>query len=224
VNFETVPLTTVDGISLTADVAGPDVVTMAVVVAHPHPLYGGDRHNHVVSSLWRRLATLGACSLRFDFRGAGSSGGRHEGGVGEQLDVMAALDEVTRRHGEVPVWLVGYSFGAMVVAEVTDPRLTGWVLIAPPLGYAESSTGSLPPCASDPRPTVVLVPQHDEFCPPSCIEHRCSSWITTRHEVIAHATHGLIAQGTAVADLVARACWGPTPAGGDHAARPTDHT
>lgn len=222
-DFETVILTTSDGISLTADVIEPRDVTLAAVIAHPHPAYGGDRHNHVVDAVWREMGRRGACSLRFDFRGTPGSQGRHDGGLSEPLDVVAALDEVTRRHGEVPVWLVGYSFGAMVVAEVSDPRVAGWVLVAPPLGLPGTGTGTVPLCADDPRPVVVLVPQHDEFCSPACISQHCASWRNVRHEVLLHATHGLTAQGSVVADLVADACWGPTPAGGDHASRTAPH-
>ncbi len=222
-DFETALLTTSDGISLTAEVIEPSEATLAAVITHPHPQYGGDRHHPVVEAVWRELGHRGACNLRFDFRGTPGSPGRHDGGIGERLDVLAALDEVTHRHRNLPVWLVGYSFGAMVVATVGDPRVAGWVLVAPPLGVAEPATGTLLCCAGDPRPVVALVPQHDEFCPPACIQQRCAHWRTFRHEVIPHATHGLIAQGGAVASLVADACWGPSPAGGDHAWRTAQH-
>lgn len=197
-------LTTSDGISLTADVTLSTTAGLAAVVAHPHPLYGGDRHNHVVDAVWRTLAQRTACALRFDFRGTGDSGGHHDGGGAEQHDVIAALDEVTRRCPGVPVWLVGYSFGALQIAEITDDRVAGWVLIAPPLGLG--SWGRQPRCAVDPRPTVILVPQHDEFCSPACVEQRCATWVESRYVVIDYATHGLIAHGTRVADLIVEAC------------------
>ncbi|MFQ5880446.1 MAG: alpha/beta hydrolase, partial [Dehalococcoidia bacterium] len=56
----------------------------AVVVCHPHPLYGGDMDNQVVVSICRELAATGLTALRFNFRGVGASQGSFGGGVGEQ--------------------------------------------------------------------------------------------------------------------------------------------
>ena len=41
----------------------------AVVVTHPHPLYGGDMRNHVVESVVRAYQERGFSTLRFNFRG-----------------------------------------------------------------------------------------------------------------------------------------------------------
>src|ERR1700739_2524763 len=65
---------------------------LAAVVCHPHPLFGGTMHNKVVYQAAKSLDALGLPVLRFNFRGAGSSGGAHDRGHGEQDDVKAALD------------------------------------------------------------------------------------------------------------------------------------
>lgn len=213
VEIETVPLITADGVRLTADVIDGPTVANAVVVAHPHPLYGGDRFNHVVDAVWRAVGAQRQCALRFDFRGAGDSRGEHGGGGPERADVVAAIDEVRRRHGAVPVWLVGYSFGALVAAEIDDGGVAGWVLIAPPLTALPE--GHQPACARDARPCVVVVPQHDEFCPPARAADHCDHWTATRLVTVPTATHSLVAQGTAVAQVVLEmmdaSSAGPTP-------------
>ena len=63
-----------------------------VVVCHPHPLYGGDMENNVVITICQAMVARSVAALRFNFRGAGGSGGQFGGGVKERDDVTAALD------------------------------------------------------------------------------------------------------------------------------------
>jgi len=95
-----------------------------VVVAHPHPQYGGDMHNNVVRALCRAVNSVGAAALRFNFRGVGVSEGAFDNGVGEQQDVAGALDYLRRLPEIDPahIALVGYSFGALVVLRCADGR------------------------------------------------------------------------------------------------------
>jgi alpha/beta superfamily hydrolase len=87
---------------------------LAAVVCHPHPLFGGTMHNKVIYQTAKTLDTLGIPVLRFNFRGAGLSAGEHDHGRGEQGDVQAALDFLSREFPGVPVVLAGFSFGAWV--------------------------------------------------------------------------------------------------------------
>jgi len=50
-----------------------------VVIAHPHPLYGGDMHNIVVETLQKTGRQKGHATLRFNFRGVGGSAGAYNG-------------------------------------------------------------------------------------------------------------------------------------------------
>ena len=60
----------------------------AIVVCHPHPLYGGTLHNKVVFHAMKALNSFGFPVLRFNFRGDWpESRRRHDHGNGE-LDVM----------------------------------------------------------------------------------------------------------------------------------------
>ena len=87
---------------------------LATVVCHPHPLYGGTMHNKVVYQTAKSMEALGLPALRFNFRGAGLSAGKHDRGIGEQDDVRAALDFLVKQFPGVPLMLAGFSFGAWV--------------------------------------------------------------------------------------------------------------
>ncbi len=90
------------------------------LVCHPHPLFGGDNQNKVTHTLASTFVRLGYAALRPNFRGVGSSEGRHDGGNGETEDMLIVLDEARRIFGELPVALAGFSFGAYVQTRVAE--------------------------------------------------------------------------------------------------------
>jgi uncharacterized protein len=99
-------LTTDDGVALEAELDVPDGATTVVVLAHPHPLYGGSMRTGVPDALFRALPTEGVGALRFNFRGVEGSAGTHDKGGAERLDVAAAVAAVA-----LPVVVCGWSFG-----------------------------------------------------------------------------------------------------------------
>lgn len=107
----------------------------AVAVCHPHPLHGGDMENGVVVSICEDLAAASIISLRFNFRGVGRSEGDYAEGIGEQEDVVAALDFLRSSEGVDPdrIGLAGYSFGARVALPVAlqDGGLKALALVSP---------------------------------------------------------------------------------------------
>ena len=92
----------------------PQSPIAAAVVCHPHPRGGGTMNNNVVYRAAKALVDNGVAALRFNFRGVGASTGAFDDGVGEQEDVRAAIDFVRARYPELPLWVVGFSFGARV--------------------------------------------------------------------------------------------------------------
>ena len=190
--FETVGLSTIDGLHLEADVSFADVARSeprgAVILTHPHPQYGGDRRNHVVDALFRALPDAGWHALRFDFRGVGASEGSYGEGVDERLDVTAAIDALDAVAGDLPLWCVGYSFGALVALDVTDVRLAGWVAVAPPLAMS----GHRPLAANDHRPVLVLCPEHDQFSPPAPTLAATADWSATEVRTVPMTDHSLV--------------------------------
>jgi hypothetical protein len=185
----TISLTAADGIVLAADLALAATPRAAAVLCHPHPAYGGDRHNIVVDALFRVLPAAGIAALRFDFRGAGEGG---------QDDVLTALDRLAGDVPGVPLWLVGYSFGADVALGVDDARLAGWVAVAPPLHFGTPPA----PAGGDPRPALVLVPEHDAYSPPERTWAATEDWPTVTVEVVPMADHFLAGAAEGVAATV----------------------
>ena len=111
--------------------------------------YGGDMHASVIAALFEALPEAGVATLRFNFRGVGASGGRHDDGRAEVLDIEAALADLAVAAPVHPVVVAGWSFGADVALSVVDPHLDGWCCIAAPL-----TLGEQPPAASDERPKL----------------------------------------------------------------------
>jgi uncharacterized protein len=177
-------LHTADGHELAADIAEPSgAVRGTAVLCHPHPLYGGNRFNDVVEALFGALPAAGWRTLRFDFRSA------HDHGVGERLDVVAAIDAV--QLPDVPLYVVGYSFGALVALATTDERADGIVAVAAPL-----SQDVAPPSV----PTLVLTPSEDQFCTPDVAGPIVASWPHADFAVIDSADHFLAGRTSLVAE------------------------
>jgi alpha/beta superfamily hydrolase len=107
----------------------------AAVVCHPHPLFGGTMHNKVVHAAAEAIVDGGIPVLRFNFRGAGGSGGVHDGGRGEQQDLLTVMEHLVRLYPERPLLLAGYSFGAYVALAVgcRDPRAEALIGIGVPV-------------------------------------------------------------------------------------------
>lgn len=113
-----------------------------LVLAHPHPLYGGSMHNKVIDQLFRRSKERGWGVLRFNFRGVGKSTGTFDEGEGELEDYLSTLEHaVESSKASSPKFiLVGYSFGAWVTFQALS-RLKiipdKVILIAPPVSMYE---------------------------------------------------------------------------------------
>jgi len=99
-------------IELAIDRAG-HAVRGHIVIAHPHPLYGGTLSNKVVQTLARAAVQAGWTAIRFNFRGVGRSAGHHDEGRGELEDMLAV---VAAQAPTGPLCLAGFSFGAFVTS------------------------------------------------------------------------------------------------------------
>ncbi|MFM7536710.1 MAG: alpha/beta hydrolase [Acidimicrobiales bacterium] len=215
---------TADGERLDADLLVPDRVRGTAVVCHPHPRYGGDRTNPVVTALCDAFVGAGLATVRFDFRGTGRSTGAHGGGVAEHADVLAALDAALDATREArlaarpedpdtggpdapgPVIVAGYSFGSAVALSLVDPRITGWVAVALPLAL----TDAVPARAlADGRPVLLVSPEHDQFSPASAVTAAAADWPAASVVAVPMADHflagGLRTVAQAAADFAAQA-------------------
>jgi alpha/beta superfamily hydrolase len=114
--------------------AGDEEPRAGVVVCHPHPQYGGDMRNVVVSTVVRGALDAGLGALVFNFRGVGESEGAFDVGAGEREDVLAALAWLRAQPGIERLALAGYSFGAAMAAAAVDASIAALALVALPTG------------------------------------------------------------------------------------------
>ncbi|MHA7305503.1 alpha/beta hydrolase [Arthrobacter sp. TMN-49] len=172
---ENIELRTADGLTLVGELALPadGVVKATLITLHPLPTHGGFMDSHVFKKASYRLpAMTGIAVLRFNTRGTssprGTSDGAFEEGLGERLDVEAALRFAVDR-GLPHRWLVGWSFGTELVlkygavAPVAE-SIEGAVLLSPPLHRATAA--DLGAWASYGKPLRVLVPEFDDYLQP----------------------------------------------------------
>jgi alpha/beta superfamily hydrolase len=180
-------LTADDGVTLEAERSAALGASRATaVLCHPHPLHGGTMRSIVISALFEALPAAGVTCLRFNFRGVEGSEGEHDHGDAEAFDVLAALDacEMTRAPTE-PLLLAGWSFGADMTLSTDDPRLAGWLAIAPALRSRERFHA----VAHDPRPKLLVLGQHDEFREPASVLAATEAWTDTEVVVVPGASH-----------------------------------
>ncbi len=136
----------------------------AVVVAHPHPLFGGTLDNKVVQTLARAFNELGYVALRPNFRGVGKTAGQHDFGEGETDDLQRVAALAQQRWGFATPVLAGFSFGAFVQTRVAK-RLAAerLVLIGLPFGEVEGARRYAPePVPGD---TILIHGERDATVP-----------------------------------------------------------
>jgi alpha/beta superfamily hydrolase len=167
------------------DVSIPVAAARGVLVLHPHPDMGGNRFNPVVDAIYRRAVAGGLAACRFDFSSSEPSVAISE--ATQALDLLPS----------VPATVVGYSFGAAVAAAVTDARIDRWVLVAPPFGRLLPAERL--PIGADHRPKLLLVPTHDQFCPPAAAAAEVVGWTATTVEEVPGSDHFLARASAAVA-------------------------
>ncbi|HUK34263.1 MAG TPA: alpha/beta fold hydrolase [Vicinamibacterales bacterium] len=137
-------------------------IRAAVVLAHPHPQYGGTMHTKVVYQAAKAFTRIGCAVLRFNFRGVGTSEGAWDEGRGELDDFRAGIAFMRSRYPDHRLWSAGMSFGAWVAlsAGEADDAVSTLVGIAPPLArydFERVRTSS--------KPKFFIQGERDELCP-----------------------------------------------------------
>jgi alpha/beta superfamily hydrolase len=160
----------------------------AVIVCHPHPLYGGSMSANVVFYICQALAGAKIAALRFNFRGVGKSQGRFGRGSGEQEDVRAALDFVLATDNIDPerIGLAGYSFGGGVAAAVAtrEGRIKMLALVSPAL------MGDWEQLKEYTKPKFIIIGENDDVIAQEDLRELFEEMPEPkRYEVIAGADH-----------------------------------
>jgi uncharacterized protein len=140
--------------------------TAAVILAHPHPLYGGSMHTKAVFHAAKAFCRLGCAVVRFNFRGVGASDGAFAEGVGEQDDFRAVMEFAADRYPAISIWAAGISFGSWVAmtAGALDERVERLIGIALP-----SSSFDFSAVRDSTKPKFFIHGERDELCPLSAV-------------------------------------------------------
>jgi len=186
--MEETPITfEAEGLRLEGAMSLPSGARHGVVVCHPHPEYGGDMDNNVVTAVTSALGRAGVAALRFNFRGVGASEGRYSGAFGETADARGALDVLAERSGLGNLVLAGYSFGAMVasLAGAEDPRVDRVALVALPATMFDATE-----LRRSPKPKLFVHGDRDQYCSiPALYELVASTAGTNEIHRVAGADH-----------------------------------
>ncbi len=175
-----------------------------VVVCHPHPRYGGDMYNGVVSGVARSLVANGFAALRFDFRGVGDSEGEFAWGSGETDDAEAALEALSlmERVDASRLGIAGYSFGAAVAlqAAMGSPLVKAVMSIACPAAQMRAFSGleMLPP-------KLFALGDHDHDFPEGQFRFLAKRYSDPREsEIISGADHFFRGHEATLGDMATR--------------------
>jgi len=136
----------------------------AVIVCHPHPLYGGSMDNNVVCNLSETLTQASLTSFKFNFRGVGGSQGEFGQGIGEREDVEAAISFIStvKEVDSKRIGLAGYSAGAGFALPVgfNDARIRALAAVSPPLPMFDFDF-----LKSCPKPKLLISGSRDDLIP-----------------------------------------------------------
>jgi len=163
----------------------------AVVITHPHSLYGGNMHNPVVETITEVFRQKGYTTLRFNFRGVEGSQGRYDEGRGEQEDVRQAVIYLQQR-GFGPIELSGYSFGTWVNAQCAVGKLSeiGMTMVSPPTAFMDFRM-----IQHLPGLTLAITGSRDDIAPPDMLRRILPLWNPgARLEVLPGADHFFLDQ------------------------------
>ena len=151
------------------------------LIAHPHPLHGGTLDNKVVQTVASTLFELGYVAVRPNFRGVGMSEGDYDNGEGEIEDMLTAANFVKSTYGDLPLILVGFSFGAYIQHNANILLQSHQlVLIAPAVNMF--------PFGAVPENTLVIHGEQDELVPLAAVRAWAQPY-GVEVDVIAEADH-----------------------------------
>jgi uncharacterized protein len=159
------------------------------VLCHPHPLYGGTLDNKVVTTLARALLELEIPSVRFNFRGVGSSAGTFDQGKGETDDALAVADWAAVHWPGRRMVAAGFSFGGFVALKLALSRRTGHLVTVAPAIRLFEPTLERPAC-----PWLIVQGEADDVVDPKDVATWAATLAPPPHLVmlpgVGHFFHG----------------------------------
>ncbi len=171
----------------------------ALLICPPHPSRGSSMDSPVCAELAFAASQHGHPTLRFNYRGAGASGGELQADPQASVDdAAAALALLVENVGHREVVLGGYDFGAQVAVELANripDACRGVLCIAPRGEYDWGRLGRLP------VPGLICVGERDLLVDQRALASHCQA-VGDELALIEEADHvfttGLPALGHAV--------------------------
>ncbi len=160
------------------------------LVCHPNPSQGGTMLNKVVSTLQRTARDSGLATLRFNYRGTGKSAGEHDMNSGEVDDAQAALAWLQVQHPDLPIYLLGFSFGGFIAGSLSGRLQQAGVavaqlyLVAPAVMRLDNEHRLADDCQ-----LTVIQPENDEVIDPELV-FQWSNALIQPHELLKVAECG----------------------------------
>lgn len=167
----------------------PDARGVALI-CHPNPVQGGTMLNKVVSTLQRTARDSGLTTVRFNYRGVGASAGSHDMGNGEVDDAEAVASWLAAQYPDLPLTLLGFSFGGFVAAalgarlETQGLTVNKLFMVAPAV---HRLTAENPPASN--CPLILIQPEADEVIDPQAV-YQWSAALGRAHELLKVAECG----------------------------------
>ena len=108
-----------------------------VLICHPHPQFGGNMFNNVVSAVFNILIKNDISCFRFNFRAVGQSTGTHSNGRGELSDVKVCIDYLVNEKQLKKIIICGYSYGAAIGCSAVNhsDKVIGYIAISFPWDF-----------------------------------------------------------------------------------------
>ena len=138
---------------------------LAAIVCHPYGPLGGNLHDVCVSTVVSMLGgDVGLTTLRLNFRSGIGRGHAAAEDVRGACAFLCSLEAPPRK-----IVLIGYSYGALVVADVADTiaKVAAFAMLAPPLGAAPALflfRDVTSRAAASAKPKLAVVGEADQFC------------------------------------------------------------
>jgi len=176
-------------------------IDKGMVICHPHPLFGGNMENQIVEIITAIYRDLKYNTLRFNFRGAGQSEGHYDQGYGEQSDLLSAI-EFLKNYGVNNLDLIGYSFGAWVIAQCIDkiPKeiIKNIIWVAPPVRYLP-----FPEILGDEKIRLIIVGENDDISDPLALKKMVKRWNSeAQFHIIDSTDHFFIGHFKELIDII----------------------
>lgn len=108
-----------------------------VFITHPHPLFGGSMNNKVVTTIDKAYLARNFLTVKFNFRGVGTSDGQFDNGCGETEDLLLLFDQVLKfspiqqrlEKQKILISFAGFSFGTYVIARALLKKSVDFTLL-----------------------------------------------------------------------------------------------